>query len=355
MCDDWACFEIDIGSIQRLAYKKMPGIKGADIFSWLKEYVDHGLLFVWANEHNDNEFGYWTGAEEGRLPSPTRRRKRRTPEPPSNELASYLHKDDLPTEAYKRRTLSLPTKPTKPTGAYGSLPAPTKPTEAYGSLPAPTKPTEAYGSLPAPTKPTEAYEKPIVELSSKFSSPVPSKSGRKEPAELLQRGCSADAAVMKQKCSSTLHSPSSVPKVTNTCCKCNKVFEESEREYKAAVYLHNKILEILPNLKKPNLQKWAVDFDKIFRIDKRPADEVKRLIDFIYADDFWQAVVQSPVGLRKNYDKALAQMARQSKEVSTSSTQEALECKQAYLKQGVTCVNYRNGEKKYDYCIHCSW
>ena len=27
--------------------------------------------------------------------------------------------------------------------------------------------------------------------------------------------------------------------------------------------------------------------------------------------------------------------------------QEALECKQAYLKQGVTCVNYRNGEKKY--------
>ena len=207
MCDDWACFEIDIVSIQRLAYKKMPGIKRADIFSWLKEYVDHGLLFVWANEHNDNEFGYWTGAEEGRLPSPTRRRKRRTPEPPSNELASYLHKDDLPTEAYKRRTLSLPTKPTKPTKDL----------------------------------PTEAYEKPIVELSSKFSSPVPSKSGRKEPAELLQRGCNANVTLMEQKCSSTLHSSSSVPKVTNTCCKRNKVFKESEREYKAAVYLHKDI------------------------------------------------------------------------------------------------------------------
>ena len=116
MCDDWACFEIDIVSIQRLAYKKMPGIKRADIFSWLKEYVDHGLLFVWANEHN--EFGYWTGAEEERLPSLTRRHKRRTPEPPSNELASYLHKDDLPTEAYKRRTLSLPTKPTRAYEAY---------------------------------------------------------------------------------------------------------------------------------------------------------------------------------------------------------------------------------------------
>jgi len=213
---------------------------------------------VWANEHN--KFDYWTGVEEGRLPSPTRRRKRRTPEPPSNELASYLHKDDLPTEAYKRRTLSLPTKPTKPT-------KPTRAYEAYKSLRSlqePTKPTKPTKDLP-----TEAYEKPIVELSSKFSSPVPSKSGRKEPAELLQRGCSADAAVMKQKCSSTLHSPSSVPKVTNTCCKCNKVFEESEREYKAAVYLHNKILEILPNLKKPDLQKWAVDFDKIFRTEAR--------------------------------------------------------------------------------------
>ena len=50
MCDDWACFEIDIVSIHRLAYKKMPGIKRADIFSWLKEYVDHGLLFVWASQ-----------------------------------------------------------------------------------------------------------------------------------------------------------------------------------------------------------------------------------------------------------------------------------------------------------------
>ena len=84
--------------------------------------------------------------------------------------------------------------------------------------------------------------------------------------------CNADVTVMKQKCSSTLPSSSSVTKVTNTSRKCDKervVFEESEREYKAAVYLHNKILEILPNLKKPNLQKWAVDFDKIFRTESR--------------------------------------------------------------------------------------
>jgi len=46
---------------------------------------------------------------------------------------------------------------------------------------------------------------------------------------------------------------------------------------------------------------------------------------------------------------------KDNKGLLNSSTQEALECKQAYLKQGVTCVNYRNGEKKYDYCIHCSW
>ena len=115
----------------------------------------------------------------------------------------------------------------------------------------------------------------------KLSSKLPSKSdksGRKGPSKLLQRGCSADVAVMEQKCNNTLHFPSSssshfpsssssslsssssssptplpsssspafflsvlVPKVTNTCCKCNKVFKESEREYKAAVYLHKDI------------------------------------------------------------------------------------------------------------------
>lgn len=41
--------------------------------------------------------------------------------------------------------------------------------------------------------------------------------------------------------------------------------------------------------------------------------------------------------------------------IAAGSLQDAIECKQAYLNQDVTCAYWRKGEKKYDYCVHCSW
>lgn len=102
LCDDWACFEIDVVSIRKTVYKKMQGVKEPDIYGWLKEYMEHGLLFVWAIGHN--EYGYWTGPEEGRLPSPSRRHKRKTPEPPIEELSAYLQKHEKTTKAYRLTT-----------------------------------------------------------------------------------------------------------------------------------------------------------------------------------------------------------------------------------------------------------
>lgn len=105
VCDDWACFEIDVVAIHRQVYPKMPSVKESDVFGWLKEFMDNGLLFVWSEGHN--EYGYWTGREEGRLHAPTRRHKRRTPEPPADALASYQLKYEQATRAYKLTTSSL--------------------------------------------------------------------------------------------------------------------------------------------------------------------------------------------------------------------------------------------------------
>ena len=89
LCDEWSCFELDITHIIKTCYekfKKPP--RPNEIESHLNDFETHGLLFVWYE--NGKAYGYWTGKEDGRLPSPSRRHKRHTPEPPQKELASYL-------------------------------------------------------------------------------------------------------------------------------------------------------------------------------------------------------------------------------------------------------------------------
>ena len=86
--DDWACFEIDIPVIRGNVYPKMPKVTVTQIDGWLSEYHNNGLLFRW--REGSTEYGYWTGPEEGRLHPPSRRHKRRTPEPDSDCTSRYL-------------------------------------------------------------------------------------------------------------------------------------------------------------------------------------------------------------------------------------------------------------------------
>ena len=102
LCDDWACFEIDVFIIRGEVYPKMPKISVKQIEGWLKEYSDSGLLFRWFI--GSSEYGYWTGSETVRLMSPSRRHKRKTPEPNTNEHDAYL-------QNYKETTESLQNPP----------------------------------------------------------------------------------------------------------------------------------------------------------------------------------------------------------------------------------------------------
>jgi hypothetical protein len=80
--------------------------------------------------------------------------------------------------------------------------------------------------------------------------------------------------------------------------------KESPREaQELAQKLLSKVLEIHPKLKAQDLSKWAKELELLNRVDRRPWEEISSMIDWAFEDAFWVKVIQSPKGLRKNWDK----------------------------------------------------
>ena len=69
-----------------------------------------------------------------------------------------------------------------------------------------------------------------------------------------------------------------------------------------------KIRERSPTFKDPNKKEWVKSFDKLFRLDKRPIHEVKKLIEWASTHKWWSVACLSADKLRKDYDKMLIQM-----------------------------------------------
>jgi len=107
--------------------------------------------------------------------------------------------------------------------------------------------------------------------------------------------------------------------ITKECNNANKKtsssqtkFDEDGNEYRLAKFLYQNIIKNRPEFKKPNLQSWAKEFDKILRIDKRQLVEVKSLITWVQNDSFEMSNVMSPGKLRKRYDQLAIKMNRTS-------------------------------------------
>ena len=90
----------------------------------------------------------------------------------------------------------------------------------------------------------------------------------------------------------------------------NKLFDDASIEIILSKYLYNCILENDPKHKKPNFQKWATDFDKLIRIDKRDPTEIKNIIEWAQKDNFWKSNILSPTKLKKQYTALLLQKKR---------------------------------------------
>lgn len=95
-------------------------------------------------------------------------------------------------------------------------------------------------------------------------------------------------------------------------------YDEESVHYKAALYIRSKVLKINPKCKVPKdnpeaLEKWADTIRLTIERDKRTIEEMRQIVEFVFEDDFWCTVVQSPTGLRKNWDKIWVKMQKSHK------------------------------------------
>lgn len=88
------------------------------------------------------------------------------------------------------------------------------------------------------------------------------------------------------------------------------IFSSSEKKknfsgiaYQRAIYFYNSLLKLHPKLKMPNLDEWAIELDRMQRIDKRTSDDIVGMIDWALEDSFWCSNILSPAALRRNFDK----------------------------------------------------
>jgi len=91
-----------------------------------------------------------------------------------------------------------------------------------------------------------------------------------------------------------------------------KTFTSDSNEIRLAALLLNLILTQKPDLKKPNLQTWAQDVDRMIRLDSRTPERIEAVIRWVQQDQFWAGNVLSPRALRKHFDTLESRMRRPS-------------------------------------------
>ena len=94
--------------------------------------------------------------------------------------------------------------------------------------------------------------------------------------------------------------------------KTIKTYCQNSDEVRLSELLLNKILERRPTYKKPNIQNWCKDTDKMIRIDKRNPVEIEKIINWCQNDSFWQNNILSMDKLRKQYDQLALKMEEKS-------------------------------------------
>jgi uncharacterized protein YlaN (UPF0358 family) len=87
-------------------------------------------------------------------------------------------------------------------------------------------------------------------------------------------------------------------------CNTSQLFSKDCLEHKISLYLQNKIMENNPAFKErtdSQLQKWCKEIDRLIRLDKAKTADIKKIIDWVYQDSFWNSNILSASGLRKHY------------------------------------------------------
>jgi len=97
---------------------------------------------------------------------------------------------------------------------------------------------------------------------------------------------------------------------TNKKEKKEKNYPADSVERRLAEVLLDLILEAKPDFRRPDLNRWAVEIDRMIRLDGRRPERIEAVIRWCRADAFWQSNILSTAKLRKHVDRLELQMGR---------------------------------------------
>lgn len=111
-----------------------------------------------------------------------------------------------------------------------------------------------------------------------------------------------------------------VPNQTKDSNNVAKKFDDDSIPMRLAKHLQKEILARDPNTKIPkDLTTWAVEADRMIRLDKRDAQEAANLITWAQNDPFWNSNILSMKKFRLQYDKLHRQANTRPKKESRST------------------------------------
>lgn len=89
--------------------------------------------------------------------------------------------------------------------------------------------------------------------------------------------------------------------------KNHRTYSDDSQEFILASYLLERIKVNNPDVKEPDLQKWADGIRLMIERDKREPEKIRKMIDWSQSNDFWSGNVLSVVKLRKHFDQMATQ------------------------------------------------
>jgi len=92
--------------------------------------------------------------------------------------------------------------------------------------------------------------------------------------------------------------------------KKEKKYPADSDESRLAQLLLEVIVERKPDFRRPTPARWAVEIDRMLRLDGRTPARIEAVIRWCQTDEFWQNNILSTFALRKHFDRLELEMAR---------------------------------------------
>jgi len=107
--------------------------------------------------------------------------------------------------------------------------------------------------------------------------------------------------------------------------KNEKKYSPHSDEWKLSELLLDAILERKPDFRRPDVQRWAGEIDRMIRLDSRTPERIEAVIRWCVRDPFWSNNILSTAKLRKHFDRLELEMDRHAAAAPSESTREMVE------------------------------